>query len=60
MSHRNAPSSVEGRHRLVQRCTVRPIAHLAGEMGISRASHAIGTSIPTLLRLTVRGSLEQA
>lgn len=37
MSHRNAPLSVEGRRRLVQRCQTRPIAHVAAEMGISRA-----------------------
>jgi transposase InsO family protein len=37
MSHRNAPLSVEGRRRLVQRCRHRPIAHVAAEMGISRA-----------------------
>ena len=36
MSHRNAPLTVEGRHRLVQRCQDRPIAHVAAEMGISR------------------------
>ncbi len=36
MSHRNAPLSLEGRHRLVQRCQNRPIAHVAAEMGISR------------------------
>ncbi|MCX4093603.1 IS481 family transposase [Nocardia sp. alder85J] len=36
MSHRNAPLTVEGRHRLVQRCRTRPIAHVAAEMGISR------------------------
>ncbi|MEV1114966.1 IS481 family transposase [Actinosynnema sp. NPDC049800] len=36
MLHRNAPLSVEGRHRLVQRCKTRPIAHVAAEMGISR------------------------
>lgn len=35
--HRNAPLTIEGRRRLVQRCRVRPIAHLAAEMGISRA-----------------------
>lgn len=34
--HRNAPLSVEGRRRLVQRCQTRPIAHVAAEMGISR------------------------
>ena len=34
--HRNAPLSVEGRHRLVQRCKTRPIAHVAAEMGVSR------------------------
>ncbi|ROP37225.1 integrase-like protein [Saccharothrix texasensis] len=34
--HRDAPLSVEGRHRLVQRCKTRPIAHVAAEMGISR------------------------
>ena len=37
MSHRNAPLSLEGRLRLVQRCRRRPIAHVAAEMGISRA-----------------------
>jgi transposase InsO family protein len=36
MLHRNAPLSVEGRRRLVQRCQTRPIAHVAVEMGISR------------------------
>ena len=34
--HRNAPLSVEGRRRLVERCQTRPIAHVAAEMGISR------------------------
>ena len=37
MPHRNAPLSLEGRRRLVQRCQTRPIAHVAAEMGISRA-----------------------
>ncbi|AXY49427.1 MULTISPECIES: IS481 family transposase [Rhodococcus] len=37
MLHRNAPLSVEGRRRLVQRCQTRPISHVAAEMGISRA-----------------------
>lgn len=37
MTHRNAPLSVEGRRRLVVRCQTRPIAHVASEMGISRA-----------------------
>lgn len=37
MSHRNAPLSVEGRRRLVERCRHRPVAHVAAEMGISRA-----------------------
>ena len=37
MSHRNAPLSYEGRRRLVERCRRRPIAHVAAEMGISRA-----------------------
>lgn len=36
MSHMNAPLSFEGRKRLMQRCD-RPIAHVAAEMGISRA-----------------------
>ncbi|MFE9789506.1 IS481 family transposase [Nocardia salmonicida] len=36
MTHRNAPLSIEGRRRLVQRCQTRPIAHVAAEMGISR------------------------
>lgn len=37
MTHGNAPLSVEGRRRLVVRCVDRPIAHVAAEMGISRA-----------------------
>lgn len=36
--HRNAPLTVEGRRRLVERCHTRPIAHVAAEMGISRAT----------------------
>ncbi|RCV47648.1 IS481 family transposase, partial [Marinitenerispora sediminis] len=34
----NTPLSPEGRHRLIQRCRTRPIAHVAAEMGISRAT----------------------
>lgn len=37
MTHRNAPLSPEGRRRLIERCASRPIAHVAAEMGISRA-----------------------
>lgn len=37
MHHRNAPLSVEGRRRRVERCESRPIAHVAAEMSISRA-----------------------
>ncbi|MFJ8932910.1 MULTISPECIES: IS481 family transposase [unclassified Streptomyces] len=37
MAHANAPLSFEGRRRLVERCQTRPIAHVAAEMGISRA-----------------------
>lgn len=37
MAHRNAPLSLEGRRRLVERCHTRPIAHVAAEIGISRA-----------------------
>ncbi|BCT74177.1 IS481 family transposase [Sinomonas cyclohexanicum] len=37
MTHGNAPLSLEGRRRLVKRCQDRPIAHVAAEMGISRA-----------------------
>lgn len=37
MTRRNAPLNLEGRRRLVQRCQFRPIAHVAAEMGISRA-----------------------
>lgn len=37
-THANAPLSVEGRRRLVQRCQTRPIAHVAAKMGISRAT----------------------
>lgn len=37
MPHRNAPLTVEGRRRLIERCRTRPIADVAAEMGISRA-----------------------
>lgn len=37
MTHKNAPLTIEGRRRLVERCRSRPIAHVAAEMGISRA-----------------------
>lgn len=37
MTHANAPLSFEGRRRLVERCKNRPVAHIASEMGISRA-----------------------
>ncbi|WP_406163829.1 IS481 family transposase [Streptomyces sp. NBC_00882] len=37
MTHRNAPLSPEGRRRLIERRANRPIAHVAAEMGISRA-----------------------
>ncbi|MBN0975094.1 MULTISPECIES: IS481 family transposase [unclassified Gordonia (in: high G+C Gram-positive bacteria)] len=37
-SHKNAPLTPEGRARLVERCRSRPIAHVAAEMGISRAT----------------------
>jgi transposase len=37
MTHSNSPLSIEGRRRLVERCQTRPIAHVAAEMGISRA-----------------------
>jgi hypothetical protein len=37
MTHVNAPLSFEGRRRLVERYRNRPIAHVAAEMGISRA-----------------------
>ena len=37
-THRNAPLTPEGRMRLVIRCRTRPIAHVAAEMGISRAT----------------------
>ena len=36
--HRNAPLTPEGRKRLIERCRTRPIAHVAAEMGISRAT----------------------
>ncbi len=32
VTHRNAPLSLEGRRRLVQRCQHRPIVHIAAEM----------------------------
>ncbi|GAB3116834.1 IS481 family transposase [Streptomyces calidiresistens] len=37
MTHANAPLSLEGRRRLIRRCRARSIAHVATEMGISRA-----------------------
>ena len=37
MTHRNAPLTLEGRRRLIERCKTRPISHVATEMGISRA-----------------------
>lgn len=37
MAHASAPLSTEGRRRLIERCQTRPIAHVAAEMGISRA-----------------------
>lgn len=36
-THANAPLSIEGRRRAVERCQHRSIAHVAKEMGISRA-----------------------
>jgi transposase len=38
MTHRNAPLTPEGRRRLIERCRTRPVAHVAAEMGISRAT----------------------
>src|SRR4051812_15294899 len=32
VTHANAPLSIEGRRRLVERCKTRPIAHVAAEM----------------------------
>ena len=37
MPHSTAPLSVEGRRRLAERWRIRPIAHVAAEMGVSRA-----------------------
>lgn len=37
-AHVNAPLTVEGRHRFIERCRTRPIAHVAAEMGVSRAT----------------------
>ncbi len=37
MTHANAPLTIEGRRRLVERCRTRPIAHVAAEAGVSRA-----------------------
>ncbi len=36
MTHRNAPLTVEGRWRLVDRSRMRPVAYVAAEMGVSR------------------------
>ncbi len=37
MTHANAPLTIEGRRRLVERCRARPIAHVAAEAGVPRA-----------------------
>jgi len=37
MPYANAPLAVEGRRRLAERCQDQPIAHVAAELGISRA-----------------------
>lgn len=37
-THANAPLSPEGRRRLIERCRIRPIFHVAVEMGIFRAT----------------------
>jgi transposase InsO family protein len=36
--HANAPLSLDGRRRLIERCRSRPIAHVAEEMGVFRAT----------------------
>jgi len=36
MRHANAPLTPAGRLRLVRRCELRPIAHVAAEAGVSR------------------------
>lgn len=38
MTHANVPLSAEGRRRLIERCKTRPIARVAAERGISRAT----------------------
>lgn len=38
VTHRSSPLTPEGRRRLVERCKSRPIARIAAEMGISRAT----------------------
>ena len=38
MTHRNAPLTPVGRRRLIERCRIRPVAHVAAEMGISRVT----------------------
>ena len=38
MTHRSSPLTPEGRRRLSKRCRTRPVAHIAAEMGISRAT----------------------
>ncbi|WLW58117.1 helix-turn-helix domain-containing protein [Streptomyces sp. YU58] len=44
MTQRNAPLPPEGRRRLIERCASRPIAHVAAEMGISRACASKGVN----------------
>jgi hypothetical protein len=44
--HRNAPLSLEGRRRLVERCQTRAIAHVAAEMGIAGSISVISGFAP--------------
>lgn len=37
MPHRDVPLSVGGRHRLVERCRTRPLAHVAAGMDVTAA-----------------------
>ena len=48
MTHRNAPLTPQGRYRLVMRVQAgRPIAHVAAEAGIARATGvAVGRPCP--------------
>ena len=61
MTHRNAPLTPQGRYRLVMRVQAgRPIAHVAAEAGIARATGVeVGRSLPPERTPGTRGPLQR-